>query len=461
MSNAVERDRDQSPNGPKVGEPAAPVDTVGPSEQAHASVEDTDKTVQPCRDPGYLPPEFPNPRKTIVLVLIAAIGLYIMNMSLGTALSLHIAAIMPDRKDSVYSHITSVSTFLMLFMMPLAGALSDRTISRFGRRRPWILGGLLFSIVCGAVVGLSSNVWVMGVFFILSAMGMQSAFNAYSVIAVEGLPDNRRGTVMGLMGLCGALAFSVGTYLTGALVGNGLLLMTVPVLLGLVASLPLLLLYKDPAKTRSEVPPMNVQKFIGTFFVNPRKYPNFGWTWLSRFLVGLAMAAMQSYFIYYLISGLHIPLNQVGSKAGFLTLCSAPISIIFFTGSGFLTDHLGRKKPFVILASILMAAALCLGATSHNFTQFLIAWELFAVGQAMYLTVDLALCAAVLPNSEDAGKDMSVFGLAINLSSVVVLAAAPMIINTAGGHNYGLLWFIAAALSLCSVLAIPLIKGVK
>lgn len=416
---------------------------------------------QTDHDPGYLPPEYPSPGRTIALVLIAAVGLYIMCMSLGTALSLRVAAVMPDQKDAVYSRITSVGSLLMLFVIPLVGGLSDRTTSRFGRRRPWIVGCLLVSLVTAALVGLSDNAWVMGAAYVISVVAMQAGFNAYSVIAVEGVPENRRGTVMGLMGLFGALAFSAGTYLTGALVGNGLLLMTVPILLGLIASIPLLLMYHDPVKDRSEVPPLSVKKLFGGFFVNPRKHPNFGWTWLSRFLVGLAMASMQTYFVYYLISGLHTPLNQVGNRAGLLTLCSAPISVIFFSCSGFLTDRLGRKKPFVIAAAVIMAFALILAGSSHSFTQFLVAWELFCVGQAMYLTVDLALCAAVLPESKDAGKDMGVFGLALNGANVLVPAVAPFIINTASGNNYPLLWLIGAILSLCSVLIMPLIKGVK
>lgn len=416
---------------------------------------------QTDHDPGYLPPEYPSPGRTIALVLIAAVGLYIMCMSLGTALSLRVAAVMPDQKDAVYSRITSVGSLLMLFVIPLVGGLSDRTTSKFGRRRPWIVGCLLVSLVTAALVGLSDNAWVMGAAYVISVVAMQAGFNAYSVIAVEGVPENRRGTVMGLMGLFGALAFSAGTYLTGALVGNGLLLMTVPILLGLIASIPLLLMYRDPVKDRSEVPPLSVKKLFGGFFVNPRKHPNFGWTWLSRFLVGLAMASMQTYFVYYLISGLHTPLNQVGNRAGLLTLCSAPISVIFFSCSGFLTDRLGRKKPFVIAAAVIMAFALILAGSSHSFTQFLVAWELFCVGQAMYLTVDLALCAAVLPESKDAGKDMGVFGLALNGANVLVPAVAPFIINTASGNNYPLLWLIGAILSLCSVLIMPLIKGVK
>ncbi|OZG49230.1 MFS transporter [Bombiscardovia coagulans] len=412
-------------------------------------------------DPNYLPPEYPKPGKTIALILIAAVGLYIMCMSLGTALSLRIAAALPTRKDTIYSQITSVSSLLMLFFIPLAGGLSDRTTSRFGRRRPWIVGCLVVSLISAAVVGVSSNPLIMGIFYVISVVAMQAGFNAYSVIAVEGVPENRRGTVMGLMGLCGALSFSAGTYLTGALVNNGLLLMTIPIVLGLISSIPLLLLYRDPVKNSHEVPDLNLKQLFGGFFVNPRQHPNFGWTWLSRFIVGLAMASMQTYFVYYLISGLNIPLNQVGSKAGLLTLCSAPISVIFFSCSGILTDRLGRKKPFIILASIIMAVALCLGGTSHNFTQFLIAWEIFSVGQAMYLTVDLALCAEVLPESKDAGKDMGVFGLALNGANVLVPAVAPFIINTADGNNYTLLWFIAAALSLSSIIIMPLIEGVK
>ena len=83
------------------------------------------------------------------------------------------------------------------------------------------------------------------------------------------------------------------------------------------------------------------------------------------------------------------------------------------------------------------------------------------MGQAMYLTVDLALCAAVLPESKDAGKDMGVFALALNGANVLVPAVAPIVINSAGGNNYPLLWFIGAVLSLCSVVIMPLIRGVK
>ncbi|MGN8244943.1 MFS transporter [Cellulomonas soli] len=399
--------------------------------------------------------------KTIALVLIAAVGMYVMAMSLSTALSLRIASVAPDTKDVLYSRIVSIGAFAMLVVVPLAGALSDRTTSRFGRRRPWIVGGLLVTLLGALVVGASPNPLVIGAAYIVAVAAMQAGFNAYAVIPVEAVPDAMRARVMGVMGLFGALAFSGGSYLTGALVDQPLLLMTVPVLLALIASLPLLVLYRDPVKVRTEVPALDVRSMAVGMLVNPRKHPNFGWTWLARFLAGMAMAALFTYFIYFMIDVLHVPLPEVGAKAGLLTLISAPVSIIFFTGSGWLSDKIGRRKPIVAVAALFMAAGLVLGATASSFTGFAVAWVVFAVGQAAYLTVDLALCASVLPDSRDAGKDMAVFGLALNIPNILVPALGPTVLALGAGQNYAALWIGAAVLCIAGAALMPLIKGVR
>ena len=104
-----------------------------------------------------------------------------------------------------------------------------------------------------------------------------------------------------------------------------------------------------------------------------------------------------------------------------------------------------------------------LGGTSHTFLQFLIAWELFAVGQAMYLTVDLTLCASVLPDSKDAGKDMGMFQVALSIGQMLAPVVAPFVlkIGSATGTNYLLFWCIAAIVSVAAAGMMPLIKGIK
>lgn len=400
-------------------------------------------------------------RKTIALVLVAAVGMYIMMLTLSTALSLRIATIDPAHKESTYGLAVSVGALLMLITVPLGGALSDRTTSRFGRRRPWILGCLIPALLAMAIIGTVASIPVIAAAYVVGIVCAQAAFNAYAVIPVEGVPDNMRARVMGLMGMFGALAMSAGSYLAAWLVGTPLLMMTVPVLLAILTTLPLLLLYADPAKSKAEVPPLNVAGLAKGFVVNPRKHPDFGWAWISRLLAGVAMTALFSFFIYFMMDGLHLPIAEAGRNAGTLTLASAPVSVLVFTFSGWLSDKVGRRKPFVITAALLMALALVIAATATTFSQFLVAWLVFAVGQATYLTVDLALCAAVLPDAKDAGKDMAVFGLALNIPTIVVPAVAPAVLAIGTGHNYLLLWVGAAVLCALGALTVTRIKNVR
>ena len=411
--------------------------------------------------------EYGDPKRTIALILIAAVGMYIMCMSLGTALSLRIAALAsgPNALDdatrnTIYSSITATGALLNIIAQPFIGALSDRTTSRWGRRKPWIAGCLIVSATMMAGVGLFTNAIAIGICYCLGLMMMQCGFSIYSVIPAEGVPDKYRARVMGFMGMFGALATSFGSYLAGALVRWPVALMATPVLLGLITSIPLLVLYKDPRKTKAEVPEGKASDVFRGLF-SGFKARDYMFVWITRVLSGFTIAAMFSYFTYYLIDKLDTPLTSVGAAAGTLTLMSAPVSVIFFTVSGWISDKIGRRKPLVVVAGICMAAALVLAGTSHGFVQFAIAWELFAVGQAMYLTVDLALCVAVLPNKKDTGKDMSMFSVALSIGQAAAPAFAPFFINMGAGQNYLLYWCVAAVLALVAAGMMPLVKGVK
>ena len=387
-------------------------------------------TGEPEDDTEAITRTYGKPSRTIPLVLLAAVGGYIMMLTLGTALQLRLSAMNEATATTVYSRITSVSGILMLVAIPLIGALSDRTTSRFGRRRPWILGGYLVSLVCMAAIGTMTSHIVIGIAYVVGITAAQAGFNAYAVIPVEGVPNRMRARVMGFMGMMGALAMSAGAAIAGRLVGTPALMMTVPVLLALATTFPLILLYKDPQRDKADVPALD----LGGLF--------------------------SGFFVLYLVVGLGLKPGDAGATAGRLSLMSAPVSILVFTGSGWISDKLGMLKPLVAASAVIMAIGLVIAATSASVTGFTVAWMVFAVGQPMYLTVDLALCAKVLPAEADAGKDMAVFGLALNLGNVLVPAIAPTLLG-AHSDNYPLLWGVAAAMCIVGALIMPLIRGVK
>ena len=96
------------------------------------------------------------------------------------------------------------------------GAISDRTISRFGRRLPWVVGG--------ALVGAASLVWLAFassvVTVVIGWVGVQASLNAMLAALTASIPDlvpvRQRGLVGGWVGAAQTLGVVVGVGVAGA-----------------------------------------------------------------------------------------------------------------------------------------------------------------------------------------------------------------------------------------------------
>jgi MFS family permease len=98
---------------------------------------------------------------------------------------------------------------------------------------------------------------------------------------------------------------------------------------------------------------------------------------------------------------------------------------------------MGRRKIFVLSASIMYGLALFVVAVASTFSGFLIGMAMSGVGFGIYMAVDLALVADVLPNKDNA-KDLGVLNIAGALPFTIAPAIAPAILAIGGG-SYGLL----------------------
>ena len=73
-----------------------------------------------------------------------------------------------DKAPAVLGLVMGIGSLFALIAQPLAGRLSDRTTSKFGMRRPWILGGVLVTGVSLTLVGVAPTVWVLLVVWCLA-----------------------------------------------------------------------------------------------------------------------------------------------------------------------------------------------------------------------------------------------------------------------------------------------------
>ncbi len=85
------------------------------------------------------------------------------------------------------------------------------------------------------------------------------------------------------------------------------------------------------------------------------------------------------------------------------------------------------------------------------------------LGFGVYTAVDLALVVDVLPNPDDAGKDLGVFNMANAMPQTVApaLGGALLAVNSANNQNYDLMLYAAGVAGLIGALVVLPIKKVK
>jgi MFS family permease len=217
---------------------------------------------------------------------------------------------------------------------------------------------------------------------------------------------------------------------------------------------------EDRRLARVDRPTWSLRELARTFYVNPRQSPDFAWAFASRFLVVLAYAFLTTYQAYYLLDKIGSAEADVPQQIFLGTLAQSVVVVAASVLGGRLSDRTGRRKMFVLGASTVYGLAMFAIAIASNFNGFLVGMAIAGLGFGMYMAVDLALVADVLPDSDNAAKDLGVLNIAGALPSSIAPAIAPAILAVGGG-SYGVLYAVAGVCALIGAVAILPVKGVR
>jgi len=142
------------------------------------------------------------------------------------------------------------------------------------------------------------------------------------------------------------------------------------------------------------------------------------------------------------------------------TLVQSVMLVVASLASGRLSDRTGRRKLFVLTGSIVYGLALFVVAVASHFNGFLVGMAISGLGFGMYMAVDLALVADVLPDQDNIAKDLGVFNIAGALPFAIAPAIAPVILALGGG-SYGVLYAVAGLCAIVGAGAILRVRGVR
>lgn len=353
--------------------------------------------------------------------------------------------------------ISGIAGVCALVAYPLTGALSDRTTSRFGRRRPWILGGALLFAVALILLGLQHELVGVGVFWSLALIGFCVLTAALTASISDQVPVNQRGYVSGWISAPQAVGTVIGVMLVTVVITGQFAGYTVLAVLLVLLVLPFVLWTPDAVLAADQREPLTLARLIEGFWISPRRYPDFGWTLLSRILVNLGNAFGTTMLLYFLQFGL----NDKSAEDDLLVLILIYMAFVVLASLflGRLSDRLGRRKMFVFAASALQAAAALMLALLPSLGVAMVAAGLLGLGYGCFLSVDQALATQVLPTAQTRGKDLGIMNIATAVPQAVAPLLGAFIVAVLVGFQG--LFILAAVATLLGALAVLPIRSVR
>ncbi|GLY68176.1 MFS transporter [Amycolatopsis taiwanensis] len=377
-------------------------------------------------------------------------------------LALKVNQIDPAGKATSLSLVLGVGAFIALVAQNIFGALSDRTTSRFGMRKPWILGGMLTGTASLVLLAAAGSIPVLVIAWALTQLTFNILLAGLNPVIPDQVPRRQLGRVSGLIGITQVLSGVGGALLAQLFLPNLTAAILIPgaFLLGFVTIF--LFVLRDRRTRREDVPRFNLLLFLKAFWTSPRKAPDFALAWLSRLLVTFGNTTLQNYQLYFLLDRFGFTQANVGSAVLLLTIIGAittiPTSIIL----GRVSDRIDRRKLFVLLSACIIAVAHIVAAMAPTFAVFVIAAVVAGLAVGVYLAVDQALIVEVLPSRNDVAKDMGVLHLANVLPQTLVPVTAPLFLAIGGGmRNYAALFIGGAVISIAGAIINQFIKSVR
>ena len=419
----------------------------------------------PSSTPGVhdVPEALQVPTKAVTpgfqLVLsLANTVIWLSILPIGTILlPIQIAALDASNRFSNLSIATAIGVLAALITNPIAGALSDRTTSRLGRRRPWLIVGTILSAITLALMANATSFVALVLWWAIFHVAANALLAALSAVVPDQVPVRQRATVSSFVSLSLPLGAVIGAVLVTKAVKSTQLSYYTFIGALLVIMLLFVLVLRDKPLSREAAPRFKLGAFLAGFWVNPVRHPDFGWAWITRFLVYLSYFTALGYLLYFLQDAVHYQNPAQGVTTFQITLTGT--LLIASISSGILSDRFQRRKLFVMGASFVLALSFLILAFFQTWPAVELAAAVLGIGFGAYLGVDIALITQVLPSASARGKDMGVINIANAFPQVVGSVIAALVINVF--HSYTLLFVFAAILASLGAVLIQQIKGVR
>ena len=368
-----------------------------------------------------------------------------------------------ENKIALLALFSTMGMIVAAISNMVAGALSDSTRSRFGKRAPWIVGGAFVFML--TMIGAS---FAQGIEMLLAFwMAGQAALNfivAPMVAWLDFAAEDKKGTASSAYGGLGMALGNNGFNVIGAMfLGQFRLGFVIFGIIAFVGVLLSVIIVREPANLDELVEKKDTEKKAFSLRGLGKVFPawsvgrDYYLALIGKLCQGIGNFAITGYILYIMTDFLLLG-DGTQSAIQLINTIMLLFGILMGFFAGPLSDKFGVLKlpvSFSVLFLALGAGALFL---FRDMTGIVVYALCAGIGMGLWNSLDNLLNLKVIPDKERVAFFLGVY----NLGNTVTQAAAPVIAATVISlFGFSSVFFVAMAFSLIGGLCVFAIRGIR
>jgi MFS family permease len=383
------------------------------------------------------------------------------------------------------SFLKSFGTVVAILWQPAIGGISDRTVTPWGRRRPFIAAGTAGDVLFLIGIALAGNYWWLVAFYFLLQLASNTAQAPYQGLLPDVVPGEQRGTASGYYGVANLVGIASGTVGAGLLLAHfGRSAAVASIIVVLVTTMLVTVLVVPDRAAPVEGQFRSARELLSKTFAVPFRNRDFLWLMVSRLLIFMGFGGLQNFAFFY-FDNVFFQHDRKATTIAASTLLGLSIGVaaLITWPASRLSDRTGRK-PLIFVAGLFGAAGTLLLVFSHllwvpegllsPLAHFLNVPDLAAqatlsglvigLGLGVFFSVDWAFIQDIIPPHEG-GLYMGFSNIATAGAGIIAVFiggpildtfnAGPPLLGLPGGFPvvFGLfvVWFVIGSLSILKV----------
>eukprot|EP00457_Paulinella_chromatophora_P004574 gb/GEZN01004586.1/.p1 GENE.gb/GEZN01004586.1/~~gb/GEZN01004586.1/.p1 ORF type:complete len:442 (-),score=28.01 gb/GEZN01004586.1/:551-1876(-) len=358
---------------------------------------------------------------------VFAYGLIVATMGL-IVLPIESTRLFPKHHALMMGFMLAITGISQL-ICPIAGYLSDRTVSSLGRRRPYILAGTIMGVM-GLYAMFLCRQLMWGPFYVVTlffaVLGLNMMYSGYTALVPDLVPKSQNGLASGIMGVMGMMGSCFGFFTFGFVLDSVWAYLVYAVTISGACVLTCICAQE---KALPDARPIIFREIYLSFTIDRTTHEDFYWVFVIRTLYYMAVA-IQAFILFYLRDVVHA--DRPAYHTALLAMYGQLAATVVAVPAGSLSQHTGRKIMIVvgcISMSIVYAAFILI----DQLEIVLLMGFVYGMGNGVFLSVDYALALDTLPvDGENNARDLGMWGVAAFLGSTLGGAIGGVLLNFIG-----------------------------